>query len=128
MRKMLIIWLIEVHLEYSLLQETLFLTIHILDRIASKVHIVRQQYQLIGIAALWIASKYEENHGRVPTLKNLCYISCQAYQDKEILSMERMILHHLSFDVGAPTCESFIKAHCAMSPRTMSVETRALAR
>jgi hypothetical protein len=128
MRKLLILWLVEVHSEYTLTQETLFLTIHILDRMASKVHISRAQYQLVGLAALWIAAKYEENHGRVPTLKNLCYMACNAFKDRELLSMERMILNHLKFDLGAPTSEAFLDAQIAMMGRRVSRQATSMAR
>jgi hypothetical protein len=128
MRRLLILWLIEVHAQYNLKEETLFLTVNLLDRMASKVHIPRQQYQLVGLAALWIAAKYEENHGRVPTLKNLSYISCKTFQNRDILAMERMILNHLHFDLGSPSCESFLKAQCAHASKHAKSPTFALAR
>lgn len=128
MRKMLVLWLIDVHSEYGLKEETLFSTIHIIDRMASKVHILRPQYQLIGITALWIAAKFEENHGKVPTLKSLCYITCQTFTEKEILYMERMILGHLRFDVGTPSCPGFIKAQVALSQRILPDQVQILAR
>ena len=128
MRKMLTLWLIEVHSEYGLKEETLFLTIQIIDRMASKVHILRPQYQLIGIAALWIAAKFEENHGKVPTLKSLTYITCQTFTEKEIIYMERMILGHLRFDIGTPNCPGFMKAHVALSNRKLPIQVQLLAR
>ena len=124
---MLILWIIEVHLEYNLRHETLFLTVNIMDRIASKVHITRQHYQLVGIAALWIAAKYEENHGRVPSLKNLCYISCHSFQEKEVLAMERMILRHIHFNVGTPTCKSMMNIHSALWLKAITSETKIMA-
>merc|ERR1711862_1086290 len=62
MRAVLVDWLIQVHQQFNLLQETLYLTIAVLDRFlqvhASKVE--RKQLQLVGVAAMFIASKYEE--------------------------------------------------------------------
>jgi hypothetical protein len=127
MRKMLVLWLLEVHAEYGLKEETLFLTIQIIDRMASKVHILRAQYQLIGIAALWISAKFEENHGQVPTLKSLCYITCQTFKESEILYMERMILGHLRFDVGVPGAPGFVKAQIALSQRKLPDQVYMLA-
>jgi cyclin A len=40
--------------------ETLFLCINYIDRFSSKVFIKRKDYQLVGVACLLIASKYEE--------------------------------------------------------------------
>merc|ERR1711860_83956 len=62
MRAVLVDWLIQVHQQFNLLQETLYLTIAVLDRFlqvyAGKVE--RKQLQLVGVAAMFIASKYEE--------------------------------------------------------------------
>ena len=41
MRAILIDWLIEVHLKFKLLPETLFLTVNIIDRYLEKVNIAR---------------------------------------------------------------------------------------
>merc|ERR1712180_532858 len=62
MRSILIDRLIQVHNRFSLLQETLFLSIGILDRFLQvKIkEIGRKNLQLVGITAMWIAAKYEE--------------------------------------------------------------------
>lgn len=59
MRSVLLNWLIDVHLKYKLQPQTLFIAIHILDAYLSKVQTGRTRLQLVGIVALWIASKYE---------------------------------------------------------------------
>lgn len=63
MRKTLVIWLMEVHKEYSLRPETLHLAINFIDRFCSSQLMDKFKYQLLGIVCLWIAAKYEENHG-----------------------------------------------------------------
>ena len=62
MRAVLIDWLVEVHQQFSMLQETLYLTIAILDRFLQKSasKISRKSLQLVGVTAMFIASKYEE--------------------------------------------------------------------
>jgi cyclin B len=40
--------------------ETLYLTIYIVDRYLSLQPVLRRELQLVGIAAMLIASKYEE--------------------------------------------------------------------
>jgi hypothetical protein len=112
LRKTLVIWLIEIHLEYDLRPETLYLAINFIDRVCSKRSMTKHDYQLLGITSLWVAAKYEENHGKVPTLKNLIYISCNAFTEKDFVAMEQMILGDLKFDLGHPTAESFLKSHC----------------
>jgi hypothetical protein len=129
MRKTLVVWLIEVHKEYALRPETLYLCIHLLDRFSSYSTIDRSHYQLVGITCLWIAAKYEENHGRVPHVKNLSYMCCESYSEKEFIFMERRILLVLGFDLGYPTCEPFLKRLIQLNNDVFSqVETRCMAR
>ena len=62
MRAVLVDWLVEVHQQFSLLQETLFLAVAIMDRYmqvrADKIP--RKKLQLVGVTAMFIAAKYEE--------------------------------------------------------------------
>ncbi|KAH9675275.1 Cyclin-B1-2 [Citrus sinensis] len=60
MRAILVDWLIDVHQEFELSQETLYLTINIIDRFLSVKVVSRRELQLVGMGAMLIASKYEE--------------------------------------------------------------------
>ena len=60
MRSILFDWLVEVHLKFKLVQETLFMTCGLIDRYLEKEKVMRDRLQLVGIAAMFIASKYEE--------------------------------------------------------------------
>ena len=60
MRAILIDWLVDVHLKFKLLPETLYLTINMIDRYLDKEVITRRKLQLVGISAMLISSKYEE--------------------------------------------------------------------
>ncbi|KAI8909777.1 cyclin-like protein [Gorgonomyces haynaldii] len=115
MRRTLVLWLIEVHQEYALVQETLYLCVNLLDRMSSIVHFQRQEYQLLGITCLWVAAKIEENHGRVPSLKKLIYICCNSYRQKDFIHMERLILQKLGFRLSGPTSEAFLKAYMRLN-------------
>jgi len=78
MRAILVDWLIDVHLKFKLLNETLFLTVNIIDRYLSlKTTITRSKLQLVGVAAMLISTKYEEIYP--PTVKDLVYITDSAY-------------------------------------------------
>ena len=83
MRAILIDWLVEVHLKFKLLQETLFLTINIIDRFLERVTLSKSKLQLLGVTALFIASKYEEIYP--PELKDFIYITDRAYSKEELL-------------------------------------------
>lgn len=52
--------IVDVCRHFRLMSETLFLSIHILDKYLEKVNTPRERVQLIGVASMLIASKYEE--------------------------------------------------------------------
>ncbi|XP_074291152.1 cyclin-B1-1-like [Silene latifolia] len=60
MRLILVDWLIEVHSKFELRQETLYLTVNIIDCVLSMKAVSRKELQLVGIASMFIACKYEE--------------------------------------------------------------------
>ena len=60
MRSILLNWLVDVHFQFNLLEETLFLTINIIDRYLERMRINKSDLQLIGVVSLFIACKYEE--------------------------------------------------------------------
>ncbi|KAJ3206555.1 G2/mitotic-specific cyclin [Clydaea vesicula] len=129
MRKTLVVWLVEVHKEYNLRLETLYLTINILDRYCSLAQVDRPTYQLLGITSLLLAAKYEENHGYVPSLKNLSYMCCDAYTDKQFRIFERRILNVVGFEMGFISPETFTKRFLYLNPFLFTnPETRALIR
>ncbi|KRW98108.1 Cyclin-like protein [Pseudocohnilembus persalinus] len=98
MRGILLDWLIDVHLKFKLLPETLFITVNVIDRYLSLVDIHRTKLQLVGVAALFIACKYEEVYS-VPHIKDLVYVCDKAYTKEEILSMEGQIIEKLDFNL-----------------------------
>ena len=101
MREILVDWIINVHLKFKLLDETLFLTIILIDRYLEKVQISRNILQLVGVASLFIASKYEEIYP--PLAKSFIYITDNAYNRNELLDMERKIFEILEFDISYPS-------------------------
>lgn len=60
MRAILVDWLIDVHMTFNLMPESLYLTVNIMDRYLSMEAISRKQLQLVGISSMLIACKYEE--------------------------------------------------------------------
>ncbi|XP_062176696.1 G2/mitotic-specific cyclin-2-like [Alnus glutinosa] len=101
MRAILIDWLIEVHYKFQLMQETLFLTVNLIDRFLERQTISRKKLQLVGVTAMLLACKYEEVS--VPVVEDLVLISDQAYTRKEVLDMERLMVNTLQFDFSVPT-------------------------
>ncbi|KAJ3058979.1 hypothetical protein HDU98_004975, partial [Podochytrium sp. JEL0797] len=126
-RKSLILWLLEVHGDYDLRPETLYLTVNYLDRVCAKRNIHKSEYQLLGLTCLWIAAKYEENHGRVPSPKALAVLLEHSVPVSRFAAMERVILKDLDFTLGHPSPESFLKNQCKQL-KNVEPPVRALAR
>ena len=84
MRSILVDWLVEVHLKFKLVPETLYLTVNVIDRYLAKTEVSRPKLQLVGVTALLIASKYEEIYP--PELRDLVYICDRAYSKNEVRS------------------------------------------
>jgi len=109
MRAVLVDWLIQVHQQFNLLQETLYLTVAILDRFlqitAKKIE--RKQLQLVGVAAMFIASKYEEMYA--PEIGDFVYITDRAYTESQIREMELRILSAINFELGRPLPLHFLR-------------------
>ncbi|KAL5568367.1 hypothetical protein UlMin_024942 [Ulmus minor] len=101
MRSILINWLIEVHFKFDLMQETLYLTVTLLDRFLSEVTIKKNEMQLVGLTSLLLASKYEDFWH--PRVKELISISAESYTRDQMLEMEKLILKKLKFRLNTPT-------------------------
>lgn len=106
MRGILIDWLIEVHYKFELMQETLYLTVNLIDRFLAIQPVIRKKLQLVGITALLLACKYEEV--AVPVVEDLIVISDRAYNRKEVLEMETLMVNKLQFNLSVPTAYVFM--------------------
>ena len=105
MRAIMIDWLIDVHLKFKLLPETLFLTVNLIDRYLELVPVPRQKLQLVGIASMLIACKYEEIYS--PQVKDFVLVTDKAYTREEVLEMEGKLLSTLKFQLTAPSSFRF---------------------
>jgi len=101
MRAILIDWLVEVQMKYRLSQDTLFLTVNIIDRYLSVRQVMRKKLQLLGVVAMMIASKYEEIDP--PKVNEFAYITDHTYPRQEIVNMESNILMVLEYQIAVPT-------------------------
>ncbi|KAH9565063.1 hypothetical protein CY35_04G058300 [Sphagnum magellanicum] len=109
MRAILIDWLIEVHLKFKLMTETLYLTVNLIDRYLSVQSVSRKNLQLVGVTALLLAAKYEEIWA--PEVNDFVHISDNAYTREQILHMEKTMLNTLQFNLTVPTPYVFV-ARC----------------
>lgn len=110
MRAVLIDWINEVHRQFHMVLETFYMTVSIIDRYFNVVKTTkRTEVQLVGVTAMFIASKYEELYP--PEVKDLVYITDDTYNDRQIFMMERKMLKMLGFEFGAPLPIHFLRRH-----------------
>lgn len=107
MRGILVDWLIEVHTRFRLLPETLFLAVNIVDRFLSQKVVPLDKLQLVGITAMFIASKYEEVLS--PHVGNFVHVADDGFTIEEVLSAERYTLSTLKYDLSYPNPMNFLR-------------------
>lgn len=126
MRPYLLDFLVEAHSAFQLLPETLFLTVNLLDRYCSKRVVYKRHYQLVGCAALLIASKYGDKKEKVPTIKELKSMCCSLYDDDMFLQMEWHVLSTIGWTIGHPTVDNFLRMASKDHAQDSEVEQLAL--
>ncbi|XP_026187075.1 cyclin-A2 [Mastacembelus armatus] len=124
MRAILVDWLVEVGEEYKLQNETLYLAVNYIDRFLSSMSVLRGKLQLVGTAAMLLASKFEEIYP--PEVAEFVYITDDTYTKKQVLRMEHLVLKVLSFDLAAPTIVQFLTHYFLHQPVGKQVENLAM--
>lgn len=113
MRGILIDWLVDVHIKFKLRPETLFLTVNLIDRYLEKISIPRQKLQLVGVASMLIACKYEEIYA--PETKDFVFVTDKAFTREEIHDMEGKILSTLEFNLTSTSSLRFLDRFVKLS-------------
>ncbi len=106
MRGILLDWIIDLHHKFKMFPQTLYATAMIIDLYLSKKQATKENLQLIGTAALYIASKYEETY-QVPELDDLVHFSAKAFTKDQIIKMEADIICALDFNLIMETSFRF---------------------
>ena len=101
MRSILVDWIIDVHYKFGFTDETLFMTVLIIDRYISIKYISKIRFQLLGITAMLIACKHEEIN--LPKIDDFIYITDNAYTKEEVFIMENDILNIFNFELLYPS-------------------------
>lgn len=99
MRTTLIDWLLQVHLRYHMLPETLWIAINVIDRFLSNRVVSLIKFQLVGVTAMFVAAKYEEI--MAPSVEEFVFMTEGGYSREEILKGERIILQSLEFNISS---------------------------
>ena len=107
MRAILVDWLVDVHGKFKMHHQTLFLSINLIDRYLEQTPMPRTQLQLVGIACMFLASKYEEIYP--PDLKEFVKCCDHTYSAEQIIQIESSILLLLNFDLVFSSCFHFFE-------------------
>ncbi|AAS52304.2 ADR384Wp [Eremothecium gossypii ATCC 10895] len=106
MRTLIFDFIMSCHTRLGLSSSTLFLCYNIIDRYCSKIIVKSPTYQLLGLTALWLASKFADKKPRIPSLQSLC---CHQHTKQQFKEMELHILKSLNWSVcSAPSHDSFV--------------------
>ena len=105
MRSILVDWMVDVSVKFKLKEESVFLMVNILDRYLQAVEVSRAELQLVGVASMFLACKYEEIYA--PELKDFVYVTDNAYSKSQVLAMECQILHTLAFQLNFTSALAF---------------------
>lgn len=108
MRPILFDFLMDVHNRLKLSNQTFFLMINIIDRYCSLRIVRKDHFQLLGLTALWLASKYSDSKHKVPSIDFLRATCCNCYSKNLFVEMESHILKSLNWEVGSPSHDSFV--------------------
>ncbi|PWZ25600.1 Cyclin-B1-3 [Zea mays] len=106
MRAILIDWIIEVQYRLTLMPETLYLTVYIIDQYLSMESVPRKELQLVGISAMLIATYTTSSD--ILQVKDLMCLCDNTFTRDQVLTKEKAILDRLHWNLTVPIMYMFI--------------------
>jgi hypothetical protein len=123
-RQNLINYLSGLRVKFQLKIDTFSLTVSIIDRFLAIREVDKSSLRLLGISALWIASKYEE---RKPLrIFELIKMSENQYDHPSLLYMERAITTTLDFKFSVPYAHHFAERYIFNLPNEVYGDKKTL--
>ncbi|XP_028812919.1 cyclin B1, like [Denticeps clupeoides] len=107
MRSIVIDWLVQIHKQFKLQQETLYMAVGVLDRFLQVSPVTKKYLQLVAVTAMLISSKYEDIFP--PTVEDCVYVTAYTYSCSDVCGMERVILKALNYSLGRPVPVHFLR-------------------
>ncbi|KAF8156923.1 cyclin-like protein [Crassisporium funariophilum] len=123
MRGILTDWLIQVHVRFRLLPETLFLCVNIIDRFLSARVVSLAKLQLVGVTCMFIAAKFEEVVS--PSVSHFLMCADSSYTESEILQAERYVLKTLDWNLSYPNPVHYLRRISKADDYNVKVRTLA---
>jgi len=106
MRMILVDWLIQVQHHLRVSQESLYLSVSILDYVLHKRDVDPDKLQLVGITSLLIATKIEEYYPA--EINKLLHLTENSYSRVDVVNLERVLLQILEFKAYIPSPQVFL--------------------
>lgn len=106
MRAVLVDWVVEVQQNFHLSHETLYLAVKITDLYLSKIIATKDSLQLVAVASVFIASKYDE---RSPLrIEDFLYICDYSFTRADVIRMEMEVFKVIGFNLCIPLSYRFL--------------------
>ena len=86
MRGILLDWLIDLHHKFKMFPQTIYLIAMIIDRYLARKNVTKENLQLVGSAALFIAAKYEETY-QVPEVDDIVHYAARSFTKRDLIKM-----------------------------------------
>jgi hypothetical protein len=109
MRTCMIDFLLKTHYVSSLLPETLFLAVNIMDRYTSRCTVPKTHVRLLACTSLWIAAKFEDGIDKI-MIDELLDAANNEFEKCALVKMEYHILSVLQWRVDHPTAVAWLHA------------------
>jgi len=106
MRAVLVDWLLQVQHYLKLSQQTLYISISLLDTVLSLRDVEADKLQLVGITSLYLGSKMEEYYPA--DIKKLVHLTENSFTAEDVFNMELVLLSVIEFQVYVPTPADFL--------------------
>jgi hypothetical protein len=107
MRTCMIDFLLKTHFISSLLPETLFLAVNIMDRYTSRCMVPKTHFRLLACTSLWIAAKFEDGIDKI-MIDELLDAANNEFEKCALVKMEYHILSVLQWRVDHPTAVAWL--------------------
>jgi len=106
MRKIVTEWMLDVCLDSRCHVDVFLLATNIMDRFLATIRLQKKQFQLLGAASIFLASKMIEPQpiSALTLVRN----TADTYDREELLSMELLILSKLKWDLTAITSYDYL--------------------
>jgi G2/mitotic-specific cyclin 2 len=121
MRGILNDWLIQIHVKFRLLPETLFLAVNIIDRFLSARIVSLAKLQLVGVTCMFMAAKFEEI--MAPSVSDFLHLADSSYNESEILQAERYVLKTIDWNMNFSNPVHFLRRVSKADEYDMNVRT-----